>query len=136
MGIHDINDILQRHGVTADQFEKIKQNQRFLTILDSEVADWNSAVNSNERVKIKSAVLIEEWLPELNARLHDTKESLDAKVKAGTLVARLAGMGLTGAVGGEDGAQRFSVTINLGPQKLTFDKELAPKTIEGVVNAD
>jgi hypothetical protein len=127
MGIRDLPEILESQRIDDAEWDQIKRNDRFITLLNSEVESWNSAVNSNERVKLKSAVLIEEWLPEANARLHDSRETLDAKTKTATLIARLAGMGLTGANIGEDGASKFSVTINLGGG-AQFQKDVTPQS--------
>lgn len=129
MGIHSLDDILANNGVDTPGWDKIKVNARFIQLLESEVAAWNSAINANERVKIKTAVLIEEFLPKLNTRLHDPKESLDHVVKAATLAARLAGMGATGIGMQGDGGERFSVTINLGPD-AKFQKEVTSKVID------
>jgi hypothetical protein len=133
MEIHDLDTILTNNRVTHEQFEAIKTNSRFEQLLASAVAEWGSALNTPERVKVKAAALIEEWLPELNTRLHDGKENLDHKVKAATLAARLAGMGLTGA-GVEEVGSRFSVTINLGGDKpIEILKDVTSKVIDGEV---
>lgn len=129
MGIHELPDILKNAGVDTMAWEGIKTHPRFLLLLESEVAAWNSALNTNERVKLKSAALIEEFLPELYARMHKTGENLDHIVKAATLAARLAGMGVTGMGVNDGDGNRFSVTINLGPEKQ-FQKDVTSKVID------
>lgn len=127
----DLETILERHQIEPKDWEDIRRDPRFLQILESEVAAWNSALNTHERTKLKAAALIEEWLPEANARLHDSKENLPAKVELGKLLARIAGMGLNGVGVEGGGAEKFSVTINLGGDaQLKFTKDLPLQAIE------
>lgn len=126
LGIHPLEDVLSRHGVDNEKWERLKTNRRFIEILSSEVQAWDSAKNTSSRVKIKAGSVIEEWLPELYARMNDKAEPLMAKVKAGELVARLAGFGEASAKV-VDPADRVSITINLGADnKLEFQKPRAP----------
>jgi hypothetical protein len=129
--IHPLEAILKVHDLSMETWETIKNLPRFQRYLESEMVAWHTAGNAHERVKVKTAVMLEEWLPELHARMHDQRELLSAKIEAGKLVARLAGMGLekAGINGGE--GERFSVTINLGADnQLKFEKQATPKVIE------
>lgn len=131
MDIHPLNDVLKAHQIDLKTWEYIAEMPRFQALLETESAQWNGALNTHERVKIKAAALVEEWLPELNERMHDRSESLNSKIEAGKLAARLAGMGLTGA-GVSGGGEGLKVTINLGADaQLTFEKPLPPKIIDG-----
>ncbi len=134
MEIHPIETILSTHKVSRDQWEEIQRLPRFQAILTSELAAWHGATNTPERVKVKAAAMIEEWLPELYSRMHDRQETLNSKVEAGKLVRDLAGF-VKGSVGGEGLGEKFSVTINLGADaQLTFEKSaVTPKVIEGEV---
>jgi len=130
MGIHPMETILSNNQIDGNYWETIQKHPRFLQYLESETSAWGSALNTHERVKIKSAAIIEEWLPELFTRMHDANENLNAKIEAGKLVSKLAGMGLAGAQI-TDGSERFSVTINLGADsQIKFEKQLAPKVID------
>jgi hypothetical protein len=133
--LYDIETILKNNNINSDQWSVISADPRFSTLLQAEVEAWNAASNTHERTKLKAGMLMEEWLLEANARLHDGKETLAAKTEVAKLLARLAGMGVergdpTGGMGGE----RFQITINLGADhKLSFQKELPAKVIEGTV---
>lgn len=125
MDIRDIETVLKDHGITPERFEKLKSMPRFRALVESEMVAWNGSLNTQERLKLKSASMLEEWLPELNARIHDPKETLTSKLEGGKLIARLAGAGLNGFNVESGGGERFSVTINLGgDSKLTFNKEV------------
>lgn len=128
---YDIQTVLNRYGITPDMWEFMQNDPRFTRVLQSEIADWQAANNTQERTKLKAAALLEEWLEEANKRLHHPNEALPAKVQLATLLSRIAGMGSNGA-GVEGGGERFSVTINLGAdQKLEFTKDVTSKVIEG-----
>lgn len=131
MGINPMEVILEHNKISQDDWEVIQSHPRFLQLLETESSTWGSALNTQERVKVKSAALLEEWLPELYTRMHDPGENLNAKIEAGKLVSRLAGMGLSGTQV-TDTTERFSVTINLGADsQLKFEKEIGPRVIDG-----
>lgn len=135
MEILPLESILAQHNITTEDFEELKLLPTFSRLLEGEMVAWQSAANTHERVKLKSAAVIEEWLPELNNRIHDGQEALPAKIEAGKLLAKLAGMGLSQAdVAGI--ADRFTVTINIGAEKKHFEKELPPKVIDAEFRRD
>lgn len=130
MNIRPLDEILGTHNLTAEQFEDIQRLPRFQNYVESEAVAWNGSLNTHERVKLKAAAMIEEWLPELNLRLHDRAENLNHKIEAGKLARDLAGF-VRGNLGVESAGEKFSVTINLGnDNKLTFEKQLPPVVID------
>lgn len=130
--IHPLSDILKVHRISDSDWEEIRELARFQQYLAQASADWNSAMNGPERVKVKAAAMLEEWMPELYVRMMDRHEPLSSKIEAGKLVRDLAGFSKNG-VAAESIGERFSVTINLGADaKLTFEKE-NQKMIEGEV---
>jgi hypothetical protein len=130
--IYPLEMILNTHKIEPQTWEIIKNLPRFQAYLESELVAWHAATNAHERVKVKTSVMIEEWLPELHARMHDRSEGLNAKIEAGKLLARLAGMGLDKANISGEGGEKFSVTINLGADsQLKFEKQITAQVIEG-----
>lgn len=132
MGMQEIGVILQNYKLTTPEWERIQRDPRFAELLQACVVEWNSAVNTEQRIKYKSAVMLEEWLPEAHGRLHDKNENLSAKVELAKFLGRLNDLGLgTGKVVGEQG-EKFSITINLGAdrEQVKFEKVVAPKVIE------
>lgn len=131
MGINPMGVILENNKISQDDWEVIQKHPRFLQYLETESSVWGSALNTQERVKLKSAALLEEWLPELYTRMNDPGENLNAKIEAGKLVSRLAGLGV-GGTQITDATERFSVTINLGADsQLKFEKDISPRVIDG-----
>lgn len=132
MDLNTVETILENYQLTTKQWEDLKSDPNFLRLLEAEVASWNAAGNTQERTKLKAGMLVEEWLTEANARIHDGKELLSAKTEVVKVLARIANMGQErGEQAGGAGGQRFSVTINLGADhKLNFTKDVTPKVIE------
>ena len=131
MDIHPLHTILETTKTTFEQWETIKENPRFQALLASETEAWNTALNTHERVKIKAAAMMEEWLPELFSRLHDNGEALPAKIEGGKLLAKIAEIGNTSVANPGAAGERFSVTIHLGADsQLKFEHELPSKVIE------
>lgn len=125
------DEILSRNGLSATDWSQIQVHPRFRELLETELVAWHSATNTHERVKLKAAALIEEWLTEANTRIHDPKESLSAKTELGKLLTRIAGMGLNDTNINSQG-EKMSITINLGEDsKLKFEKDITPRVIEG-----
>jgi hypothetical protein len=106
-------------------------------LLSSEVETWQTALNTHERVKLKSASMLEEWLPTLYRRMSDDEEALPATIEAGKMLARIAGLGMPTDISSAVG-ERFTINISMGPRAdpLEFTKEVVsvPKTIDGEVN--
>lgn len=126
--LHDIQTILKQYSIEPKQWETIKTDPRFLKHLEAAMVEWNAAGNTPERVKLKSAMLIEEWLPTANTLAHGT-DGLSAKTELMKFIASLAQMGKGQADVQAGGG--FKITINLGADhKLQFDKQPDPPMID------
>lgn len=131
--IYPLETILKNFDVSGSQWELMQNHPSFKRLLQSEIEAWANAGNTHERVKIKAASLVEEFLPELYLRMHDPREALPAKIEAAKLARDLAGMGKTG-VDASVAGEKFSVTINLGAdQQLRIEKDVTPKVIDGEI---
>jgi len=126
MDIRSIEDILKSHEVPAGEWELISKNEQFQKYLSQFIVEWNSAINTGERIKLKSMSMLEEALPEFFARLHDQNENLPAKTEVLKTIARIAGIG-GGGVDGSIAGERLSVTINLGADRqVRIEKDVTP----------
>lgn len=131
MGIKEIPDILFDNGLTLREFDVIKLLPHFNNILAAEARAWEGAGNTNERLRIKSAAMIEEYLPELYARLNDREEPMMAKIKALELASKMAGFSDKADAPIGSPGDKVSVIINLGADsKLVYEKQLPPKVID------
>lgn len=129
MNINDEAVILQNSGLTQQQYDDIKKIPFFARAVEAMRVDWESAGNTNKRLAIKAATALEATLPKLTGRLADKEESLDGVVKGATLLAKIAG--IDEKKQGESGADKFSITINLGAdEKLRIEKDITPGAVE------
>ena len=132
MDIQDLETILKSHSLSNEEWETIRVTPYFTKILASEAEIWQSALNTSERVKIKSLAFVEQVLPELYTRMHDPKEALNAKVELIKTVAKLAGLGGPAGMEGSVG-ERLTINISLGADhQLKIEKDVM-HTIEGTV---
>ena len=123
--IHPLETILERFQIDLNTWETIARIPRFNALLQSETEAWNSASNTQERLKIKSLSFTEEALPERYARLHAPREPLSSKVELLKTVGRFGGVG-AGQIEGSMG-EKLTVTINLGADnQIKFEKDVTP----------
>lgn len=133
MDMKELPAILTELSITPEQFDKIKSSKVFQHVLAEEVANWGSALNTQERVKLKSQAMIEMSLEEFYARMHDAKEPLNAKVELLKTLAKIGGVDTTKSE--QAAGERFMVTINMGADhKLVVDQPMVTqKVIDGEV---
>lgn len=130
----ELEELLKRYQITNEEWLKLKEHPRFQQLLASEIEAWQSATNTVERTKLKTAAMLEEWLPTANADLHDRTLALPGRVELAKALAKMAGIGER--IGGEGvSGEKFTITINLGADsKLQFDKDkITSKVIDAEV---
>jgi hypothetical protein len=132
MDFRPLKEILTEYKISQDEWSDIQKNKYFLGILGKEVTEWNSALKTEERVRLKSAAFLEEALPEFFARAHDKNENLNHKVAILQTVQKMAGLGPAASSDGGSG-EKFSITINLGgDKKLTMTRDVTPSALDMV----
>lgn len=128
MDLRPLKDILEHHCVDVPTFEKLKRSPYFSKVLAAEVEAWGSAVNTPERVKIKSQAMIEEFLPDLYKRMISSDEDLLKVVKGAELVTKLAKLGESAAA--DNPSDKVVITINMGAERLQVAKQVTPQVID------
>lgn len=130
MDLRPLDAILEHHRVPLAKFEEMKRHPYFCRVLNAEVEAWHSAVNTSERVRLKSQAMMEEFLPDLYKRMIAPKEDLMKVVKGAELVAKLADLG----AGGKDAnpSDKVVITINMGAERLQVAKQVTPQVIDHV----
>lgn len=125
----DINEpltIIGHFGLSVEQFDVIKQNPFFIRVLAAEITSWKSAGNTEQRLKLSAAAILEEGLPKLGARMMKEGEPLPAAVETGKLLTKIAGIG-EATVGPMTPGEKFTITINIGADKVEM-KDVTLKT--------
>lgn len=113
--------ILKKHGLTPGQFETLKKNEWFATIVKQMEFDWNSPKNTQQRLATEAAVGLENVLPDLIARMKAKNEPLQGIAQLSKVLADIAG------VGGANKApapatEKFNIVINLGGEQEVYQK--------------
>lgn len=127
MNIFEIEDVLLRHDISRNDWETIQSHPRFIALLQNSIEEWESALNTSQRVKVKASSMIELWLGHANELLH-SNEDVNKKTELAKFIARLAEIPNTQTQAATSG-ERLSVIINLGAEKLTIEKDITPQVI-------
>lgn len=109
----DLDVILQRKGITKDQYEKILKNPFYARVLQGTLEDWNSPLNAERRTQLQAALLLEHTLVPLWGRINDRNEPLPACIEGVKVLAKVAGMGERA----RDTGEKFTISIDLGGGK-------------------
>ena len=130
MDLRPIEDIVESLGISSPEWDAIQALPVFQDRVRTATEEWQSGMNTSERVRMKSLAFVEEALPEFFARAHDPKEGLAAKTEVLKTISKFAGIG--GSVDGAGSGERMVVTINLGADhQLKVEKNVTPQVIEG-----
>lgn len=131
--ISPIKDILSRHSMTTDGLRKKMEDPRFIGMIREAKRVWGSDLGAKERIRVKSAVLIEDALLELNNIFHDKELAAPARLEAFKSLAKVADVyeqPRNGAAVGE----RVSININIpGVEKPIVFEGTAQPVLEGEV---
>ena len=136
MDIRPLSEILADYGLTTEQYKRLEALPFYQNALENYRLEWNSAKSVHERLKLKSAVMLEEAFPVLGARMRSSEEPLPAAVETAKLLAKITGRG-EAKTQQVNPAEKFVITINLGADRdakeIKFEKDVTP-LIEGTSN--
>lgn len=122
MNLYDEPAILAKHGLSAVEFDVLKKNKFFQNAFEQEVIAWNSPQSTTRRLALEAAMAVENALPVVAARLHNTNEPLADVVGLIKVLSELAGaIGPKANVQSGPAASQFKITINLGGETTTRD---------------
>ncbi len=127
--------ILKDYGLDQHQYDYLLANNEFFkAALHANTIEWNSALTTPDRLRIESAAILEDALPQLGARMVNKAEGMPGVVEAAKLFAKIAGVGEK-EQGAKAPGEKFSITINLGEdKKLVFEKTTEkPAETPGVI---
>jgi hypothetical protein len=128
MDIFPLEQLLELHRLTNDDWAKIQANPKFGEMVQQMVTDWAAATNTGERVRIKAATGLESTLEIYIRAILDDSIPLNQRVEAGKFLARL---GELDGQRGADSGDGFHVTLNIGTLTRQIDVKPA-KVIEAI----
>lgn len=117
MDIYELDDILKNNNVEVRDFHRWSNHPQFLKYYKSEKEAWAAATNAAERTKVKAGIVMEMFMDEAHANLHNNKVALRERVELAKLVGKVAGLVDRPAVNfpGAGGPGGFRLEINIGP---------------------
>lgn len=131
MDIFELPQILELHRMSDEEWTKISQHPKFISMVADISREWNSATNTAERVKIKAATGLEAMLETYVRDLNDLTIPLVQRVEAGKFLAKLGELGER-AMGASGGA--FHITLNIGQTTPLYrEVKLGPTVIDATV---
>ena len=125
MNMLPLVETLERHGLTEAEYREYVEKWPFYKhALEAATIEWTNPMNVQKRLQAESALLLEQALPELSARMLDKSQAMRDVAEVAKLFAKIAGV--DGDKSKQPTGERVSITINLGDEKITFDKAAAP----------
>jgi hypothetical protein len=91
--IMEAPDILKSLGIEFEEYETIKETRAFKELYIQALAEWQSAANTQKRVKLKAATAVEAALPTFWKDFNNPNENLNARVGLLTTLAKIGGLG-------------------------------------------
>jgi hypothetical protein len=116
--------LIEKYGLTMEAWTEIAQNKTFRLAVD---AEHERRVFNGDAAREAAAKLFAEAPSTLGAILNDKSASPKHRIDAARELRATANAGAEKA---SNDADRFIITINLGDDKLVFDKLRAPLTPE------
>jgi hypothetical protein len=125
MDIWPVDQILELHKLSDDEWLRIQQHPKFVAMLAEMQSAWMSAANTAERVKVKAQTGLESQLETYIADISDTTIPLNQRVEAGKFLARLGELDgardpLTGSMGGAS-AVHINIYTSLEKPPVVID---------------
>ena len=135
MDVFEVPKILEIHRLSDAEWQKIQANPKFQDMLRGLIAEWQSAGNTKERVRIKAATGLEMQLEQYILDIADAKIPLAQRVEAGKFLARLGELDGSHLVGNASGTA-FQINLNIGAhhvERTPIINGTATRVVEGAI---
>jgi hypothetical protein len=129
--------ILNNLHISHEQYDAIKETRAFRYMYAQACAEWNSAANTQKRIKLLAASTVEAALPIFWSDFNNANETLNARVGLLQTLAKIGGLGVpdpSERVAGGPG-QTFKLEIHLSNRQepitiLASSNEASNTTID------
>lgn len=136
MDIFPLEDIIRLHQLSDVEWTRLSENRKFQEMIASMAREWEGALNTRERIKVKAQTALEAQLEIYVRDIADPSIPLAQRVEAGKFLARLGEM--DGGKG--DGSGQFVISLNIGDRRdiaVVPGTTLTEKLIRGdIVDVD
>lgn len=123
MNIRNHKAVFADYGIDETAYYEIEKLSYYKKIRDHFALEWNSALSTEDRLRIGSLAYLEHLMPVLTRRALREDTPLAASTEVGKFLQKAAGVGEPK----NDKAlnDRFVITINLGADVEHYNKSLA-----------
>jgi hypothetical protein len=117
MDVKEHHVILKNHNLTAAQYDFLLAHSVFYKqAYHAACIEWHAPLNTQDRIKVEAAAILEDSLLGLGARMQNKVEGLPGVIEAAKLFAKISGVGEREA-GNSPPGERFVINIDLGGGK-------------------
>jgi len=125
MGIKPVAALLDDYGLSAAQMRQRMADPNYQAQIREYRRIWSSPMNAAERVRIKTAVMVEDGLTDLWQIMTNAEMNPSVRLDAHKHLTRLADVEPQRSA--DAGGSRFSVTINLpGQEQMVVEANAVP----------
>ena len=119
MNIRERSTILRDFNLTDEHYAFLETYHEFYKhALKAACIEWHAPLNTQERIKVEAAAILEDSLVGLGARMQNRAEGLPGVVEVAKLFAKVAGVGELDGSNAAPG-ERFTINIDLGGDTKT-----------------
>jgi hypothetical protein len=130
-GINDPGDVIERYGVTPEQFGRLRDMPAFRSAYREAKAFWEGDSNYKERIAVKAGVMVEETLMDVYDIIKESDTHKSIRMDAFKTLAAMAGTDGKQKEAQHAG-QRVNINIRLGNETpVAKVVEVTGHTIEG-----
>ena len=130
--IFPVDQIVSLHRLEDVEWQRIQQHPRFVAMLAEMQREWNSALNTRERVRIKAQTGLETMLEVFINDINDHSIPLAQRVEAGKFLAKLGELGEHAPGLGAGGQININIITGGDRQPVSISAQVPHKMIEGV----
>lgn len=127
-----VEAILEKYELTQQQLKTIVASPQFKILFDEAKARWNADTNTEERIRSKSSMMVEDSLLEVFHILHNDQTSNSTKLESFKQLTSVADLGPKRGKDSGGIGQRTTITINVPPlgDKPGREMSITGNTIE------
>lgn len=122
--LHGYKPVIARYKISEQEYARVAAEPFFQEMLRKALVDFHKIQSTQKRSAMKAAIVIEEAIPTLGARINDSREPLEKVAQMTKVLADIAGLNVKDAANAAQ--ERITISIDLGADtRLVFDKARA-----------
>ena len=111
-GVFQLDVVLHEVGISREQFDRyIAPSELYRRVYDTFLLEWQSPLSTNKRIAILSAILLEDGLMTLAARMVNADTPFNSAIECAKSLAKFAGIGESTGQQSLAPSERFTINI-------------------------